>query len=103
MRVITVEKIKEYIEDKYNKDQKLSLVKVEGKEKHNRAYVIHDHNVECPRLYLDSNNEVRVVNDDKRTHCILPETVVNEALGGHLIIDGAVATARQLDGYWYKI
>lgn len=114
MKIITLENIVKYIEDKHGK-QVLTKTTVKGDDKCNGIVFIHDEGVENLEAFRKQVGILFSDTVDKRVHCILLEKDIcdfnkehpfiksREALDGVLVIDNKIPSEDDLRGYWYKL
>ena len=115
MKVITLERIKDFVESKHGK-QTISKFSIEGDVgPKNGIVVIHDEGTKCLRAYINKADELEFSGDESKVHCILLETdledfyeehpfiKLREAIAGALVVDNSVVTEEEIHKYLYKI
>ena len=114
MKVITLERIKDFVEDRHGK-QVVSKINIKGCDKKSGVVVIHDAGTEKLRAFINGAGELEFVDEHDRIHCILLETDLEdfnaehpfikcrEALAGYLVIDGETPSEEELRPYLYTL
>lgn len=114
MKLITLENIVKYIESKHSK-QVVTRTVIQGDKKPNGIIFIHDEGVENLEAFRTQVGILFSDTVDKRVHCILLESDMNdfdkehpfiksrEALSGILVIDNEIPTEDDLGKYFYKL
>ena len=114
MKVITLERIKDFVEDKHGK-QMISRFNIKGCDKKSGIVVIHDEGTEKIKAFINSDNELEFTDEHDGVHCILLETDLEdfsaehpfiksrEAFAGTLVVDNKVPTEDEISKYLYKL
>lgn len=114
MKVITLDRIKDFIEDKHG-EQTISRFSFKGFNKKPGIVVIHNAGNNKLKTFINENNELEFSNKHGDIHCILLETdledfdathpfiKLREALTGTLVIDNKIPTEDEISKYLYKL
>ena len=114
MKVITLERIKDFVEAKHG-EQTISKFNIKGCDKKSGIVVIHDAGTDKLKAFINKNDELEFSDEHDGIHCILLETDLDdfyathpfiklrEALAGALVVDNKVPTEDEISKYLYKL
>ena len=114
MKVITLERIKDFVEDRHGK-QIVSKFNIKGCDRKSGIVVIHNEGTDNLKAFINNDGELEFTDEHAGIHCILLETDLEdfneehpfiksrEALAGYLVIDGEVPSEEELKPYLYTL